>query len=219
MNIDVRSHKTRYISAACAVAVLGIAGAASASVVQIADNAAAAQYGYGTFTGSIAYSAGAFATDGALTISLTNTSDVSNGGFLTGFVFNINSVDANAGASLVSGTHAAMLELGPNEPGNPFGTFDSGAALGGSFLGNGNPGNGIGVGATGVFEFLITASDAASLTAMSFITGPNNHNFVARFRGFDNDESDTVPGMVVPAPAAVCLLLGGIIAGGVRRRR
>jgi hypothetical protein len=190
---------------------------ASASVIQIASNADAAQYGYGEFTGTIEFSATAF-NEGNLTISLTNTSDPSNGGYITGFLFNINSADSNANASLISTLHPTMLPVPPGESGNPFGDFDAGAAISGSFLGGGSPTTGIGVGATGVFEFLITASDAVSLTAMSFITGPNEHNFVTRFRGFGDGESDTVPGKLVPAPGALCLLLGGLFAGGRRRR-
>lgn len=201
--------------AGCCTALL--AAPASASIIQIASNDNASQHGLGTFTGSIEYIAGAFATEGNLTITLTNTSEPSNGGFLTGFLFNINSADTNASASLLAATHSAFLEVS-NEPGNPFGTFDAGAALNGSFLGNGNPAGGLAVGATGVFSFSITASDAGSLTAMSFVTGPNAHNFIARFRGFDDDGSDTVPGKVVPAPGAFCLLLSGFFAGSRRRR-
>jgi len=214
-NTIVRNRKSCRLVAAAVVA-LGMHGVASASIINIESNGAAAEYGLGSYVGTLQYTADVFDPEGTLTVTLANTSDPGNGGFITGFVFNIDSADANASASLIQESHS--LDGVANEFAGPFGTFDAGAALGGNFLGNGNPSSGIGVNQTGEFAFLISASDAGSLTAASFLSGPNSHNFVVRFRGFGDEGSDMVPGMLVPAPGALALLaLAGII--GTRRRR
>ena len=152
------------------------------------------------------------------TIGATNTSAPANGGFITGFVFAIDSADDGAAGSLLPGaSHPLFLNTGP-QAAPPFGGFDAGAALGGDWTGGGSPAGGIAVGATGDFNFNITASDFASLTASSFINGPDDYNFVVRFRGFVNGASDKVPGQIVPAPGALALLgIAGLF--GARRNR
>ncbi|MBX3389378.1 MAG: hypothetical protein KF691_07970 [Phycisphaeraceae bacterium] len=165
---------------------------------------------WGSYTGSLSYSAGT----SELTIVLKNTSPALNGGFITGFVFNIMSADAGAFSTLITFTHPFLNLF--NESASPYGNYKGGAALGGDWLGGGSPNAGIAVGATGTFVFKITASDAGSLTDASFLSIPNaSEAFLVRFKGFVNGESDKV---TIPAPGAFALLgLGGLVAA--RRRR
>lgn len=187
----------------CAVAALcASAGIASADVVNIFGAA-----GDSSFTGSLNYTPGT----GTLVVSLTNTTPTA-GGFITGFVFNIDSADANASAVLQPGS--SPFQGVQNASASPFGTFDAGAALGGNFEGGGNPTVGIAVGATRLFTFLVSASDSASLSASDFYTG-GTPGFVVRTRGLNNGGSDKIPG--VPAPGA--LTLAGLAGLAALRRR
>ncbi len=195
-----------------------LSATAAADFIQIQADVPASESQLGDFTGSLdwSYSGG---NAGVLTVSLTNTS--SFGGFLTAFLFNIDSSDAGAAASLFFSSFASMTNItGGGLNGAPFGTYDAGAGLNGAFQGGGTPSNGVGVGQTGTFKFNVTASDAGFLSASSFINGPNVYDFIVRFRGFDNGGSDKVPAMVtvVPGPGALALLgLAGLVGG--RRRR
>lgn len=144
------------------------------------------------------------ANSGTITVQLTNTSQPINGGFITGFVFN-NPGNAITSASL-AGTNGSFQLLGGatynnTVPGNPFGDFDIGAALGGNFLGGGNPNFGIGVGDTDTFVFSVSGTGVGSLTNANFFNelsdnssqGHNDQFFLVRFRGFINGGSDKVP--------------------------
>jgi MYXO-CTERM domain-containing protein len=192
--------------------VASVAGLASVSsgAIAIQSFAAASTEGLGAFTGSFNYVA-SNATQGTLTITLTNTSVLANGGFLTAFVFN--SVNSVTGLTLSSGP--ANFSLGSNVSAAPFGTYRHGVSTGGGFLGGGNPSRGLAVGATGTFVFAVTASTALALTENSFLDGSNDYPFVVRFRGFENGGSDKVP---TPTPGSLAL---GLIAGltAARRRR
>ena len=156
---------------------------------------------------------------GLLTIELTNMTDRSIGGHLTGFVFNIDSTDADARALLVKTNFAAFLD-NPLEHASQFGTYDAGAALGAELSGRGNSSGGIGVFQKGVFQFHIEAADAAGLTALSFVSGPAAHDFVVRFQGLSGGATDTVPIQGLPAPAAISLFAGvGLMSSSRRRSR
>lgn len=203
--------------------MLGPGLAVQAGSIPIMSDGANSTEGLGSFTGSLAYEFDPFADLGFLSVTLTNTSDPDNGGFITGFVFNIASADDDASATFTSGSHPFenLTDGGLNaEPfGNP---FDAGAALGGAFQGGGSPTQGIAVGDTGIFEFDVMAFDAADLTALSFLPGgPSEFNFIVRFRGFENGDSDKVPASVIPLPPALALgglgLLGAMF--GARRVR
>ncbi len=193
--------------------------AAHAGIVHIQADTSASTEGLGNFSGSLqwAYAGGA---TGILTVSLTNTSDVANGGYITAFAFNSDasapsfSLDAasNGAFGLITGVNA--MPYGMN--------FLAGASTGGSFQGGGNPTVGIGVGQTGTFVFSVSAGNLGDLGASNFIAGPYAQNFVVRFRGFDDGGSDKVPGSPfetpVPAPGAIALLgVAGLL--GARRRR
>ncbi|MCH8211676.1 MAG: hypothetical protein IIB99_09930 [Planctomycetes bacterium] len=163
---------------------------------------------------------------GVLTVDLTNTTifpvgppKKDDGGFLTGFIFNIDSMDMAPSALLTSTTNAFFLDA-QNQNGGPFGMpFVGGASLGGMFLDGGNPMDGLGIGESGTFTFDVTASDADSLSAADFVlTGPFDFNFIVRFRGLGKggEFSDMVPG--TPAPGALALLGLGALAQRRRRR-
>jgi hypothetical protein len=195
-----------------------LAPAASADLIQIFANSDGSTKGLGDFTGSLEYSFDAPSEIGHLTVSITNTSPAFNGGYITGFLFNIASTDDGAFAVLQpGGTHPFEDLTGGGLNGEPFGHFEGGAALGGNWQGGGPPFAGIAVGQTGVFDFNVFAADAAVLTAMSFIEGPTD--FLVRLRGFDNGGSDKVPAAVVPGPATLTALALALVAWPRRRRR
>ncbi len=185
----------------------------AAQAVFIQGNSAASTSNLGRFTGEVTYTANTLTT-GTLTISLTNTNTVVEGGYITGVVFNIPGADALASAALATTDHAGFLDLG-SESAAPFGTYEAGAALGGAWLGGGSPVGGIAAGTTGVLTFAVHASDASALKAEQFLGADG---MVVRFKGFCDGGSDKVPGQLVPAPGTVALMgAGGLLA--VRRRR
>ena len=206
------------VYALLAVALVScIAERASADLIHIQSDASNSTENLGSFEGTIDYSP-VNGLEGTLVISLTNTSVASNGGFLTGLLFNFESLDAGANASLASATHP-FADTGGGS-GSPFGSdYDAGAALGGDFLGGGSPNAGVAVGATGVFTFSIVASDAASLTASSFINGPYAFDFIVRFKGFVDGGSDKVPAIVVPTSGSLALATLAVLVPIRRRRR
>lgn len=221
MKNSLTRHAPRVLCAlVMALALPGInAGEAHAGFISIQSDTSNSTEDLGTFTGSIDYTYGS-GNNGALIITLTNTSAAANAGLITGFVFNIDSADAEACAVLDDATHPFQDTQGGSAV--PFGSdFDAGAALGGSFLGGGSPNAGIAVGATGTFTFQVIASDASSLTASSFINGPYAFDFIVRFKGFANGGSDKVPAidLMVPSPGALALFGFAAIGVGRRRRR
>ena len=188
---------------------------ASASSLNIAGDISSSNGGTGSaFSATLDYVFGSGST-GSLTIVMTNDSSASVGGFLTGFVFNIDSMDSGASATLSTGTDTDFLNTG-NENASPFGTFDAGAALGANWSGGGSPSAGMGVGATETFVFTINASDASSLSSSHF-HGGDGSGFAVRFRGLNNGGSDKVLA-TVPTPGTSSIALLGL-ALTTRRRR
>jgi hypothetical protein len=146
----------------------------------------------GSFTGLFDYQPEA----SKLSISLTNTSPADNGGYITGFVFNF---DTPFSLSLDSST-AGAFEFVSDEPASPYGTFDYGAALGGDFLGGGNPTDGIAVGQTRTFNFNLFMPEQSLFAAGLETNGSiGDGDFLVRFRGFNDEGSDKVPGSITPA--------------------
>ncbi len=194
--------------------VLGVSSPAPADIIAIAGDTANSTEGLGDFTGFLSYE-WVLGDLGLLTVELTNLSDLGNRGWITGFIFNFGTTDPNASALFQKGTHP-FLDA-PSQNGNPFGNpFIGGAALQGNWIDGGIPEDGIAPSHTGIFEMEVTAKDAAALTASSFLEGPYQFNFIVRFRGFIDDNSDKVP--AVPAPGALALLGLGALAQRRRRR-
>ena len=208
------------------IACLVAAAPARADSVAVLGDMFNSTEGLGSFDGLLEYDADLFSTVGTLQIMLTNTSAPENGGYITGFLFNIASAEDATATLLYDPESLYPFEqcVGGGLNGQPFGNpYDAGAALEGSFLGGGDPTPGIAVGETGTFAFQIQAPNAGSLTAMSFVEGgPYDFDFLVRFRGFDDGGSDKVPAVVVPLPAPIALgaigLVGAVI-GAARYRR
>jgi len=195
----------------CAVAAM--AGTASADPVSITSDSFNSTEATGSaYMGSMEYNYDS-GNSGTLSISLTNMSNPTIGGFLTGFVFNIDSIDGGAFASLLSASDADFLDTGIESAG-PFGSFDAGAALGANFSGGGTPSFGMSDGVSESFVFSIIASDASTLSSSSFLSSTND--FYVRFRGLNNGGSDMVG--TVPSPGTGALALMGL-ACMTRRRR
>lgn len=211
----------RHTLGICAIAAL--AGIASADIVEISGNSSSSiEHTGASFAGSLEYSYD-HGEHGILTVTLTNTTSNSVGGYLTGFVFDVASADHDFEAELDDASNDHFQDTG-HEAANPFGDFDAGAALRANWNGGGNPTLGLAAGQSGVFEFEIEADDASSLTASSFL-GLDGNWFAVRFRGLDNGNSDKILGnsVVVPLPTSVLAGLGMLGVGlGVRtvqRRR
>jgi hypothetical protein len=205
----------------CALVVAGAltltAATASADVIQIYPDATNATEGIGDFSGSLSYAYDGVADLGNLVVTLTNESVVENGGYITGFLFNADSTDPGVTITLNAASHDFYDIAGQSAP--PFGgPYDGGAAIGGHWTGGGRPHGGIGVGQTGQFEFTVSAFDASSLTASSFLNDALDPNFVIRFRGFENGGSDKMA--AIPTPGAIALLaLASFICSRPQRRR
>jgi hypothetical protein len=225
----VKCRKSIYAAGAVVSAV--VAGMAHADTVNIASDGGTSTSSLGSFTGIVEFNANGFTGGADLSFTLTNTSPASNGGYLTGFVFNVAKDGLTVSYVDPDGAAKGFDDLStPNGlKGNPFGTFEEGAALGGAFLGGGSPNGGIAAGTTRQFLFNVVGN-LSGVNAMTFLseesvpTGGNDGQvFVARFKGFFNDGSDkVVPGEVVPVPLAALgggALLAGLGAFRAARRR
>lgn len=215
------------ILACAALVMLGITTTASASVDIFGDTGNSSS-GLGDFTATLTY----LATDdqnATLTIAIENTSPPANGGYLVALAF-VNPSDLISSVSLAS-TSASFDTLigGPSFENaisvSPFGDLDIGASVTTDWLGGGSPTGGLAVGESATFTFTFgAASGLSGLNELSFLSADakSDYGFLVRFRGFDNDGSDKVPGIIPePASIAVWTLIGlaGLPAAVWHRRR
>jgi MYXO-CTERM domain-containing protein len=198
---------------ACFAAIAVIASTTHASTVTYTSDPGLE--GLGAFSGSTqwTYLGG---NAGVVTVTLLNTSAVANGGYLTGFAFNVR---ANDSLKVEYDEALAGWDGIVDASAVPYGNFDHGAALGGNWLGGGSPLAGIGVGEMFSFRFDVRgdASLLATMVAHDFFDESKGFGFVARFRGFGNGGSDKVTA-TLPAPGAMALFALGALAGTRRRR-
>ena len=172
----------------------------------------------GIFTSLVTYTYSGSGTSANVSVFLTNTTLLANGGFITGLA--VNPDPGATGLVFNSCTNAAFIDCGSPVSAAPFGNFVAGAALGGNWLGGGSPNAGIAIGASATFNFTISGSAAllGAMTAEDVFDEENDRALVVRFRGGVGGWSDKVLGCAAPAPGAVALL-GVVGMFGARRRR
>jgi hypothetical protein len=179
----------------------------------------------GTFSGTFDYTA---TDDTSGTVDIVLNNDSLTAGFLTGFLFNIPEGATVTDATLTTSDGDFLVDGAPtfdnSASGAPNGDFDIGAALGGSYLGGGNPNLGIAQGGSATFSFALTGTGLGGLTSQDFLStlssgGEPSEEFVVRFRGFPDGGSDKVPNDgVVPEPGTLTLLGLGLASLAARRR-
>ena len=199
------------VAAVAGLALLTSAGPARADMIYFGESTLP-----GLFTGSLSVT-NQTTTSAVITAQLTNTSPPSNGGYITGFAFNdpnvnskgnVNGVTSFAPSYSPAAGQAFTLIGGPSYSNtvstSPYGYFDIGAAVGGNWLGGGMPSDGLAVGQTGTFTFLVTGTGLNNLTAANMLAAMSSNGtagFVVRFRGFADGTSDKdIAGVVTPPP-------------------
>ena len=234
---DSQTIKSKFTIFALSVTIFAllIASTQPSNALLIIGDTTNSTEGLGNFEAELTYDKDA----ATLTVQLTNTSSLNNGGYITAFAFN-NPDGAITGVMLDQEPDSFDL-LGKSKKDEdfqntvsapPFGDFDIGASTSKEWLGGENPDKGIGVGNTGTFIFILTGS--AELTEQDFVdelssgASPNygEQFFAVRFRGFNDDGSDKVSGMTEPSPIpepSTMILLGfgvlGLAGYGILRKK
>jgi len=205
----------RSIVLAAAVSASAIS-AANADLINIGSEVGSSEHSLGQFTGTLNYVPGG-ANSATITISLTNTSPLANGGFLTALaLWHTGNAGLNT-VSFVSSSDANFGGLAGPVNGAPHGSYAAGASTGGGWTGGGSPSAGLAIGESATFTFNLSGTGVGLLSAATFINQNNDHwDLVIRFRGFENGGSDKVPANPTPGAAAL-LAIGGLAAS--RRRR
>lgn len=204
---------------ACATLASGLcAASASASFSTATYIPCGSTEGFGSFRAELVYSYYG-GTSASVSITLTNDTEISRGGYITALAINPNA--SVGGVSVGLATSLAFEGIASPVSAPPYGDFAAGFGLGGSFLGSGDPSAGIGVGGSGTFNFMLSGSAAvlAALDAETVLSQGGGYAMVVRFRGGAVDDwSDKVVGCALPAPGALALLgAAGLVPG--RRRR
>jgi hypothetical protein len=186
---------------------------------------------YGDYSAKLTYTSTS-SNAATLNVLLTNTTAPALGGYLTALAFN-NPGDKIDGVSLSTDPDFIPVFSNNNVKAQPYGYFDIGAVfpyqnIQSCFQGNGGPTSGIGAGITRNFTFTFTGDDLDEINVLSFVNelshgagGGGSEFFIARFKGFNDDDSDKVPGTVTPEPVTISLLglgLAGLIGLEKKRR-
>ncbi len=157
-------------------------------------------------------------TGNVLTITITNTSPVANGGFLTAAAFNLT---AGTTVNTFNTTNANFALFGPSPTGWTGNVAPDGtrthliSATGNDYNGGGNPSGGTPPGSTVTFT-LTLASLNGNTEASVF------NSLLIRQRGFQDggSDKDALTVQSVPEPTSMFLLGAGLIgtAAGLRKR-
>ena len=241
---SVRLARTLVVAVA-GFALFASAGSTRADLIYIGDTELPGQ-----FTGSVSVT-NQTTTSAVITVQITNVSPLANGGYLTGLAFNdpgktskgdISGVTKFTPSYSPAAGQAFTLIGGPSFSNtistSPYGSFDIGAAVGGDWLGGGKPSDGLAVGQTGTFTFVVSGTGLSNLTAANLLAALSTNGtagFAVRFRGFTDGSSDKdIAGVVtpppppppppkgVPAPPGVILAgmgFGCLLLGRLRLRR
>lgn len=208
------SLKTRSIVVpAAALVAFATCGAAHASYTTAAYVSGTGLEALGAFTAGVSYEYLSGST-ASLAVTLTNTSNPGNGGYLTAIAISAGGAATITG--MASCTDPNFGWIGPGITASPFGDFEGGASTSSSWLGGGSPTAGLAVGESATFTFIVAGSSAylSTLTAASILAPTEGYGFVVRFRGFENGGSDKTPGIpqeIIPGPGGLAVLaLGGI---------
>jgi len=201
----------------------------SAMCVIASDRAVAATFNIAGLTDPLNTGIVDFSFDGidTITVEIENTSTSGPDPRVTGFAFNV--PDAVTGVDFFTATGTEdntdwMYAFDPDgiNPPQIDVNFDL-AGITGPNIAGGDPNSGIMFGKTGIFTFMLTGNDLASLTEDSFLgISSDGHSFAARFQrtGTDGEGSDVaVPVAPIPLPAAGFLLIGALGGLGLAARR
>lgn len=201
-----------------ALATVALAGSASAGLTTAAYMGENGVERMGAFTASVTfdYSGGSSAY---LSITLTNTTSSSYGGYITAFA--LSTPTGCVVSTMLSSSSEAFKSLEGPVNTAPFGTFEAGAAIGNTWNGGGTPQNGLGIGQSATFMFLVSGSpiDLTMLSAGDVLRTEFGlgSGLAVRFRGMDGGGSDKVLGFFIPGPGGLVALAMG--AACTRRRR
>lgn len=201
-------------------------------------------------------------TSAVIVVSLTNTSTGAilpgaANGYITGFAFNdpnsstkgnisvgsLDSGDFSASYSPSTGQNFQLITGSSSNKslGGQFGTFDIAASVGSTLHTSGTASDGLAVGETGTFTFMVTGTNLQNLTAANLLNELSSDAteptaFAVRFRGYsyskyggDGDKvplgeyhSPPPPSNAVPAPPGLVLAgmgVGCLLLGRLRFRR